>query len=168
MNKLYILCGLPYAGKTTLRKELVKRLNFDYVSVDEIMTARNMWNTPGQPTQEDWDIAYAEAYKQLEELLKEGKNAIADIGNLEFPERDNMRKTAESFGVEQRLIYVKTPRDEIMRRRKENEVTRVRGHLENELFASATDKFNEPSVEENPLIYNLEENLDEWIRKNII
>lgn len=43
MNQLYILIGLPYSGKTTLRKELVKRLNFDYVSVDEIMKERDMW-----------------------------------------------------------------------------------------------------------------------------
>ena len=34
---LYILTGLPYSGKTTLRRELMKRFNFKSVSVDERM-----------------------------------------------------------------------------------------------------------------------------------
>ena len=166
MNKLHILVGLPYSGKTTLRKELVKRLNFDYVSVDEIMKDKNMWRT-GHPTQDDWDIAYSEAYKKLGEFLKQDKNVIADIGNLEFNERENMRKTAESLGVEHKLIYINTPMEEIMRRRKENKVTKVRGHLEDALLKSAISKFEEPTPKENPIIYNFQENLEEWINNTL-
>ena len=33
-TRLYILCGLPFAGKTTLAKELVKRFGF-YVDISE-------------------------------------------------------------------------------------------------------------------------------------
>lgn len=164
-NKLYILAGLPYSGKTTLRKELVKRLNFDYVSVDEIMKIRDMWRA-GHPTQGDWNEAYSEAYKKLKELLKQSKNVVLDIGNLEFQERETARQIAEAQGAEHKLIYVKTPMEEIMKRRKENETTRLRGHLENNLLQSAIDKFDEPTTEENPLIYNSKENLDEWIKHN--
>jgi len=34
---LYILTGLPYSGKTTLTKELVKRFGFSSVSMDDVM-----------------------------------------------------------------------------------------------------------------------------------
>ncbi len=165
MNKLYILAGLPYSGKTTLRKELVKRLNFDCVSVDEIMKDKNMWRS-GHPTQDDWNIAYSEAYGKLKDLLKQGRNVILDMGNLEFKERETARKIAESLGVEHKLIYVNTPMAEIIKRRKENEKTKLRGHLDDDLLKSAIDKFDEPTVEENPISYNLEENLAAWIKYN--
>lgn len=39
MNRatLFILCGLPYSGKSTLAKELVSCLGFKAVSMDEVM-----------------------------------------------------------------------------------------------------------------------------------
>lgn len=166
MNKLYILTGLPYSGKTTLRKELVKRLNFDYVSVDEIMAEKNMW-CAGHPTQEDWDTAYSLAYEKLKDLLKQNKNVILDIGNLEFHEREVARQIAESLDIKSVLIYVNTPMEEIMRRRKENKITKVRGHLEEDLLKSAIDKFDEPTKDENPIIYSSQMDLETWIKENI-
>ncbi|MDO8618484.1 MAG: ATP-binding protein [Candidatus Daviesbacteria bacterium] len=164
MNKLYILTGLPYSGKTTLRKELVKRLNFDYVSVDEIMKEKDMWRE-GHPTQDDWEVAYSDTYEKLKDLLKKDKNVVLDIGNLEFHERETARQIAKAEGVECKLIYVKTSMEEIMRRRKENEETKVRGHLEGDLLKSAIDKFEEPTQKENPIIYNSREDLEEWIQE---
>ncbi|MDP2671932.1 MAG: ATP-binding protein [Candidatus Daviesbacteria bacterium] len=163
---LYILCGLPYSGKTTLRKALVKRLNLVYVSVDEIMKAKDMWRS-GHPTQDDWNIAYSEAYEKLKGLLKQKRNVILDLGNLEFQERETARQIAEALEAKYILIYVNTPIEEITRRRKENKVTKIRGHLEDSLLKSAIDKFNKPSAEENPIIYNSQENIDEWIKQNI-
>lgn len=173
MTKLYILIGLPYSGKTTLRKELVKKLNFDYVSVDEIMKAKDMWRA-GHPTQDDWNTAYSEAYEKLKELLRQNeqalsfgnKNVILDNGNLEFQERETARKIAEAQGAEHKLIYINTPMEEIMKRRRKNEVTKVRGHLKDDLLESAIDKFDEPTIKENPIIYNSTENLEKWIKQN--
>lgn len=167
MHKLYILTGLPYSGKTTLRNELAKRLSFDYISVDEIMTKHNMW-ADGHPTQDDWNKAYSKAYEKLKKLLKEDKNVILDIGNLEFHERESARKIAESLGVGCKLIYVKTPMEEIMRRRKENQETQLRGHLEDDLLKSTIDKFDEPTAEENLIIYDGQENLEDWIKQNLL
>ena len=165
MNKLYILCGLPYSGKTTLRKELVKKLHFDYVSVDEIMKERNMWRE-GHPTQDDWNEAYSIAYEQIKHLLKQNRNVIFDNANLTTQERGVAKQIAQSLEVQSMLIYIKTSMEEIMKRRKENEITKLRGHLEDNLLKSAIDKFEEPTVEENPIIYNAQMNLDEWIKEN--
>ena len=165
MNKLYILCGLPYSGKTTLRKELVKKLHFDYVSVDEIMKERNMWRE-GYPTQDDWNEAYSIAYEQIKHLLKQNRNVIFDNANLTTQERGVAKQIAQSLEVQSMLIYIKTSMEEIMKRRKENEITKLRGHLEDNLLKSAIDKFEEPTVEENPIIYNAQMNLDEWIKEN--
>lgn len=165
-NTLYIFCGLPYAGKTTLRKALVKRFGFDVVSIDEIMKDHGMWDKE-KVTQEDWDIAYSETYKILKKLLKKGKNVIFDSGALEFHEREVARQIAEDAGSVHKLIYVNTPRDEIIKRRSENEKTKVRGHVKDYLFKRTLGMFEEPSSNENPIIYNAQMNLENWIKNNI-
>ncbi len=163
---LYIMTGLPYSGKTTLRKELVKRCGFQAVSVDQIMGEKDMWRE-GHPTQEDWNLAYSEAYKQIEEYLKEGKTVVFDCGNLPLHERENARKIAEKLGVKHKLVYVNTPKEEILRRRQQNEETKERGHLDQEMMDVALKMFHEPTASEQPLIYNHEMDLDRWINKNI-
>ena len=40
---LYILCGLPFAGKTTLAKELVKHFGFVHIDIDQIYTNFCVW-----------------------------------------------------------------------------------------------------------------------------
>ena len=168
MNKaiLYIMSGLPYSGKTTLRKKLEKRLKFQVVSVDQIMTENNLWRE-GHPTQEDWNVAYAEAYSQLKNYLKKGKTTIFDCGNLPFHERENARKIADSVGATHKLIYVNTPKEEILHRREVNKETKERGHLDQDMMDTAIKMFQEPDKNECPIIYNHQTNLDQWIRDNI-
>jgi predicted kinase len=162
MGKLYIMCGLPYSGKTTLQKELVKRLGFQVVSVDRIMDEKDMWRE-GHPTQEDWNVAYSEAYRRMEEYLKEGKTVIFDCANLPFHEREDARKIADSLGVTHQLIYANTSKEDILRRRQENEQTKVRGHIDQEMMENAFNLFDEPTESEHPIIYNHRVNLDDWI-----
>ncbi|HUD44132.1 MAG TPA: ATP-binding protein [Patescibacteria group bacterium] len=163
---LYILTGLPYSGKTTLRKELIRRFSFKTVSIDEIMDERAMWRE-GHPTQEDWNIAYSEAYRRIKEHLTDGNSVIFDYGNLPLHERENARKIADSLGIPHKLIYINTPKEEILRRRQENEETKERGQLDQEMMDRALNMFVEPTEKEKPIIYNYKMNLDQWIKINI-
>lgn len=80
MNKqyAYILTGLPYAGKTTLRKKLVDRLGFEYSSVDDQM-GKHKFHVE-EMSQDDWNLVYKKAYEDLKRKLKIGKTVIVDIG----------------------------------------------------------------------------------------
>ena len=165
-SMLYIMTGLPYSGKTTLRKELVKRCGFTPVSVDVIMDEKDMWRE-GHPTQADWNIAYSKAYRQIEQYLKEVKTVIFDCGNLPYHERENSRKIADRVNVQYKLIYVNTSKDEILSRRTKNEETKERGHLDQKMMNDALKMFDEPTESENPIIYNHQTDLRQWIRDNI-
>ncbi len=156
------MCGLPFSGKTTLQKELVKRFRFQVVSVDQVMDEKDMWRE-GHPLQEDWNVAYSEAYRQIKECLKEGKTVIFDCANLPFHERENARKIADSLGFTHKLIYVNTPKEEILRRRQKNEKTKERGQLDQEMMENALKMFDEPTESEHPIIYNHHVDLDKWI-----
>lgn len=53
---LYILCGRPYSGKTTLARELARRFGFEIVSMDKIMEQEKL--DPVRMTQTDWNRVY--------------------------------------------------------------------------------------------------------------
>lgn len=159
------MTGLPYSGKSTLTKELVKRFGFSVVSMDDIMDEKGM--DSAIMVQEDWNTVYSEAYDNLKALLKEGKYVVVDCGNLPVHERTTPKNIAESLGVPSKLIYVNTTKEEILRRWKENQVTKQRGHLEEDGLNFAFKLFEEPTDAENPVLYNQSMDLDSWISTNI-
>lgn len=164
---LYVLAGPPYAGKTTLRKELVKRFGFEVVSIDEINSERGIGLEVRPIPQEDWNITYSEAYRRLKELLNAGKRVVFDGANLPLHERQTPKQIAQSLGLQSRLIYVQISEEEAGERRLRNLQTKERGHVDDETFKMALEMFEEPTPEENPLIFNSKMDINEWIEKNI-
>lgn len=165
-SALYILCGLPYAGKTTFRNALIKQFNFSYVSVDELINKKNL--ELSKMTQQDWDGVYFEAFENLKKLLTDGKTIILDIGNLKRCQRDDAKAVAENLEIKHILIYINTPMKEIERRREINQKTNERGHLDNILMDHAINMFEEPTPDENPILYSDQVNFNEWISKYIL
>lgn len=162
---LYILTGLPYSGKTTLTKELVKRFGFSSVSMDDVMDEKGY--EVEQMTQEDWNMVYSEGYERLKKLLSEGKTVVLDLGNLKRSERKTARQIAESLGSGYKLIYLNIPVSVIKERWAKNEETKERGQLEQVTLDRALGMFEEPTSDENYIIYNQTVSLDKWIKENI-
>ena len=163
---LYTITGLPYSGKTTLRKELIKHIDFELVSIDNIMDKSNMWRE-GHPTQDDWDKAYSVAYEQLKTYLKANEDVVFDGGSLKFSERETQRNIAKKYGARHKLIYINTPRYEIIKRRLRNQKTKERGDLTDSEMEKAFNMFEEPRVNETPLEYSTPEDLKDWIGENL-
>ena len=166
-NRLYILCGLPYSGKTTLTKKLVELNGWQPVSVDAIMKRENMWRK-GHPTQADWDFAYSEAYRQIEKYLTTGENVIFDCANLPKHERQNPKNIAAKLGYESKLIYLNISREEILNRRQANEISQERGQLDEGQMNEAFRLFEEPTTDEEPIIYDRRLDLTKWTKEKLI
>jgi predicted kinase len=101
MVKLYILCGIPFSGKTTLANELVKRLSFTRIDLDEVkfdLFGKDI--TDEEIDQSGWDKIYQEMYKKIEEALQNGKTVIHDTGNFTKYERSLISDIAKKVGVE--------------------------------------------------------------------
>lgn len=162
---LYILTGLPYSGKTTLTNELVKRFGFKTASVDDIMDERGL--DSDTMVQEDWNAVYSEAYERLKANLAKGNSVIFDMGHLKFSERESSRRMAESLGANCKLIYINTSSNETRKRWVENETTKERGQLSDRGMKVALSQFQEPTADENPIIYNQGMDLDVWIEKHV-
>ncbi len=162
---LYNLVGLPYSGKSTLTKTLADKFGLQVVSVDSEIKKRGL--KVDQMSQENWNLVYSEAYKQIRLTLQSGKSTLFDMGNLKRLERATARLIAQENGADYKLIYVKTPIGEIKRRWEANAKTKERGQLSQNGLDRALEMWEEPSSEEGPLVFNYSDNIGEWVEANI-
>ncbi|MBA3724488.1 MAG: ATP-binding protein [Candidatus Levybacteria bacterium] len=168
MNKpiLYILCGIPFSGKSTLAQKLAKQLGFVRVDLDEVKF--EMFGDDIQEEEIDqagWNKVYHEMYKRIRDNLQEGKVVLHDTGNFTKYERDLVRKEAEKVGVVSKVLFVKVPVETARERWVENKRTKKRFDISKEAFEEAVDEMEEPSVEKNVIGYNNNDSLDDLIRK---
>jgi predicted kinase len=163
--RLYIVTGLPYAGKSVLSRELVRRFDFAYASVDDEITSGGYDVTTMD--QEDWNDVYSRAFEKLETLLRAGQTVVFDGASLKRSQRESLRDTAQRCGAEPLLVYVDTPPEEVAARRRRNLATQERAHLRDETMATALDMFEEPTAAERPVAYNSGLDLDRWVVDNI-
>ncbi|GII57940.1 hypothetical protein Pth03_63290 [Planotetraspora thailandica] len=162
---MYIVTGLPYAGKSVLSRELVRRFGFGYASVDdEITSGRYDVTTMSQP---DWNDVYSRAYDKLESLLRAGQTVVFDGASLTRSERRNLRTIAEQCGAVPVLVYVDTSPEETAERRLKNVSTRERAHLKGETMRTALGMFEEPTADERPIVYNAGLDLERWVEENV-
>jgi predicted kinase len=160
MPRLFIVTGLPYAGKSVLSRELVRRLGCGYASVDSEITAGDYDVTT--MSQQDWNDVYARAYDRLEGLLRSGVSVVFDGASLARHNRRTLRKIAADCGAEAVLVYVNTSPAETAQRRLRNLSTRERAHLADETVRLAMSQFEEPGADEEPVVYHAGMDLEEW------
>ena len=164
--RLYILCGLPYAGKTTLAKELVKRFGFVYIDIDQINTNFDVGLVGAPISPEAWKRTYTEAYKQLKDALGAGQSVLFEGASYTKELRDQLRTIAfEREGVSQ-VIYVDISESEARQRLHSNRITQHRHDVHDDNFAIVANHFEPPAQEEQVLYFLQSEPLEEWILQN--
>lgn len=162
---LLIITGLPFSGKTTLANILIRKFGYITVSVDEFIDSGNY--IVEKMVQDDWNKVYSQAYEELKRCLREGNNVIFDGGSLLRSERQTLKDIAKSMKVPSKLIYVNTTKEEIIKRRLKNKISKVRDQLADLTMVTAFKMFEEPTASEEPIIYRQDMNFDNWINENI-
>lgn len=165
MPRIYILCGLPFAGKTTLAKALAQRLNLSRVSIDEINGERGLGFNNAPISSEDWDITYAESYRQLNAHLRAGRSVIYDAGNFSHAERDKARAIAAHNGSDTLVIYVTTAAPIVRARWLRNRLTNERNDIRDDYFAIGITQFEPPDEDEHIVRYSTEQEVSTWIEQ---
>lgn len=121
--RLFVLCGLPGAGKTTRARQLAADHDAVRFSPDEWLT--DLWDQPARANVE------AKMWELAQELLARGVNVVVDFGSWARAERDELREGARRVGASVELHYLEAPIDELERRvvaRAREGITRA--HLE--------------------------------------
>ena len=167
MNKLYILCGIPFSGKTTLASELVKRFGFIRIDLDEIkFELFGADKKDGDMDKRDWNYVYEEMYKRIDTELKAGKTVIHDTGNFTKKERSEVRQIADRLGIETITIFTETPVEVARQRLVVNKNTHLRFDVDQKVFESTLAEMQSPTADENPILFHYNESVETWINEN--
>ena len=88
MNKLFIICGISFAGKSTLGEAIAKRFGYAQVDVDDM---KFQLYGPAIKDEDlihaDWVRIYDETDKLIESYLQSGKTVIDASRNFRKKER---------------------------------------------------------------------------------
>lgn len=109
---LFLICGLPLSGKTTLAKQLEYEKKALRLTPDE-------WMAPivGDGYDEKKRaIIETIQWKIAARCLILGINVILDFGFWSRTERDNFKRRAQNLGAHVELRYLNVSREELLRR----------------------------------------------------
>lgn len=163
--RLYILCGLPFAGKTTLAAALAQYFRWTIVAIDAINHERGLGLDAAPITLEQWDETYTEAYCCLSQTLAAQQTVIFDAASYARTQRDELRAIAAKCGASARVIYIETPLAVCRGRWLANRATGARYDVRDEDFENVVTHFEPPTTLEHPLIYDQSEPLSVWIER---
>lgn len=154
MATLYLICGLPGAGKTTLAKELERKHNALRLCPDEWISTiladptdipeLNRLRSPVESLQ--WDVA--------KRALLLGLNVILENGFWSREERNRFRTEADSLGARVELYYLNVSFEELWQRLEKRNANLPAGTFNvrrDELEQWATI-FEPPSEDEMPFL----------------
>ena len=99
MARLYLLCGLPFSGKSTLARQLARRLSGTVVSFDAINYERGLgFAGEREVSPAEWDETYGLARSRVAALLRTGRDVILDDVMGFAQARRDFRELASASG----------------------------------------------------------------------
>lgn len=164
----YLLVGLPYSGKSTLANEILKLGDFAHINIDQLKWDRGYTQVGDDDVPDKiWEEIFTEADSLLTKYLKQGLNVANEYAWITKAWRDRARKVATKVGCDTKLIYLKIPAKIIMDRWTLNANTKSRFQWPEKEMQDLLHDFEEPTSDENVLIYDQSLPADEWIAQNI-
>lgn len=160
-QRLFIFCGIPFAGKTTLAKELGNALKIPRIDLDEVkfdLLGKDVKEE--QISQEQWNEVFAEMYKRIDLLLRKGNSVIHDTGNFTRDERKRVQEISEKMGISFTTIFVDIPYEVALERWQRNQDAPTRFQIDRETFEDAVKELEIPNETENTFVLKRPEDLE--------
>lgn len=160
MGQIVLLCGLPFAGKSTLAASLQEHFpQLRWIRLDDWMLA-NGYALERQWPREVWEQAHQFALSEASRALSRGEIPLIDDTHYLFWLRDRYRQAFPDRLCS--VIYVCPSDRTVWQRWRQNEREPRRNRLSGRMMERIFEALEEPGPQENPLQYRGEP-LKEWL-----
>jgi predicted kinase len=168
-QKLFILCGEAFSGKSTLSKLISEKYNAKIIGRDEIYFSIEkilaLENTPEKDDDSLWKNMWPLVLQGVKNQLLLGNSVIIDDNCFYKNHRDQLRAIASESGVKSVLIYMDIPTEILKERKEQNKISKTRHDVPSEWTTEDSNKFERPTDDENPIVYTQENTTDEIFKK---
>lgn len=148
---LYLLCGLAFAGKSTLARLLAEATGAAVVSLDEINARRGLYGGAGIPDHE-WLRTHEIALGELAELCRAGGPVVIDDTNCFRWLRDAYRRAAAPHGYADVVLFLDLSPEEALQRAAANDRSGERPPVTPDVLQELAAKFEVPGPGERALV----------------
>ncbi len=162
---VYVLCGVPFAGKSTLARAMSARLAAVHLEVDAVVRDLGLGGEGGHPTRGEWVAAYREAQRRLDRLLADGRSVVYDATNFRRLMRARVRAIAAARVAAAVTVLVGPPPAEIAARREQNRREPTRPDVPEAAFREVAAGFQPPAPDEDAVAYDGTEPIEAWIER---
>ena len=167
-STLVVICGISFAGKTTLARAITERLG--HVEIDVDVVGARLYGLPVGNSAAldglDFDRIYDEADKDIERLLTSGVSVVDASRNFTRIERVRARELAERANARLVTVFVDTSESVARQRRNENKRSGSRGDITDDQFEEIVRVFQPPAEDERPLLFGAGDDVDAWVVAN--
>ncbi len=166
MQKLYIMCGLAFSGKSTLARKIAVYTGSKLVAFDKLWVEKEK----AQPISKDavgWQFIRKVGQEEVAKALNQGLSVVYDDNNVRFEHREELRQIAKEFGAEDFVVYLKTPMSVILDREATNRITGQRHKVDPIDFQTVAEQLEPPTPEENVIEFVPEDTIDDWLSKKL-
>ena len=168
MSKLFIICGISFAGKSTLGKKIAQQFGYAEVDVDDMKI--QLYGPDIQDEDlchDDWVRIYAETDSLIEHYLQAGRTVIDASRNFRKEERQVARQIATKLDAQVVTIFVDTPEAIARQRLLENRKKPLRREVTDKDFEEILHVIEPPTADEDPLVFHYGDDVERWIAQNI-
>jgi len=167
MQRLFLMCGLSFAGKSTLAAAMARHLACPVISLDALNAERGLgFGGDGIPV-EEWEKTHRLATERMNALMIACGDVILDDTNCFRWLRDRYRELAATNGYGTVVVYCLLPLEQLRERMRLNAQTKERGAIKDEIFDELLRGFEPPSEDEPRLTFDGSVEPDEWVKTNL-
>lgn len=159
---LFILCGLPYSGKTTLSHRMVERLRCELVSIDTMKASRGLSDVWEEMTAAQWQSIFEEARSTTRNALAARRDVVYDSANQDRASRDVLRALAREALADTVVVWIDAP-PELVGARWSAAGERLGPRLPEWAMRAALQTYEPPTDEDDVIRLDGSASIDHWL-----
>jgi predicted kinase len=161
---LLLMCGVAFAGKTTLSRRIAARCGHHRICLDDLNAERGLGHVgPEDIPVDEWERSSQQAAGQIETLLAAGESVVLDDTNGYRFLRERYRDVAHGHQAPCLIVYLPFTLEQGLQRIAANRIEQARMDFPEHLYRFHVSQFEPPDHDEPTLVFEPGEDPLHWV-----